>query len=130
MASSPDAERRRDRRLELAFPIRFTGRTPAGSPIEGQGLTVDISTSGVRFETTSAPALDPRSDLTFQIAIPQASDSPVFLSGGATVVRCDRLEAGARHLTGAHWGLAVRFHQRPDVSLPVLEDFRPSAPGC
>jgi hypothetical protein len=126
LRSSSDHERRRHRRLTLAFPIRYSGRAPAGSSFQGQGLTVDISSGGVRFETDSPEAVAPHTEVVLYITIPrhpESGESPVFLSGKATVVRCDAIDATSRRHTGAHWRLAARFHKHPDISLPIMEDF-------
>ena len=131
MGTASEHERRRHRRLELAFPVRFSGGAGAGGGpprsggLEGQGLTIDISSGGVRFETDLAEPPAPDSEVALQIAVPrhaEGSDGAVFLSGRATVVRCERLDRASRHHTGARWALAARFRQQPEISIPVMED--------
>jgi hypothetical protein len=124
--SSPQPERRRHRRLELAFPVRFSTRSRSGAKAQGQGLTVDISSGGVRFETDAAEAPQPQTDLAVYITIPRREDdakSSVFLSGTATVVRCEPADPETRRHTGARWCVAARFEGHPDISLPFVEDF-------
>ena len=126
LRSSADHDRRRYRRLSLAFPVRFSGRTLQGSPVHGHGLTVDISTGGLRFETDVPGSVPPQTEIALQITIPrqfESGENSVFLSGSATVVRCEPVDARSRRHTGAHWSLAARFHRHPEVSLPIMEDF-------
>jgi len=107
--------------------VRFSGRTASGASVQGQGLTVDISSGGLRLETDLAEKVVPRTELALYITIPrhpESGESSVFLSGRATVVRCEPLDAHSRHHTGARWALAARFHKHPDISLPILEDFK------
>jgi hypothetical protein len=127
------AERRRHRRLALAFPVRFSGRSARGSTVHAQGLTVDISPGGVRFEAQISEPVAAQTEIALHIAIHrhgESSDSPMFLSGRATVLRCEPVGAGSRQHTGARWALAARFHKHPDVGLPVIEDFSPGAGAC
>jgi hypothetical protein len=94
--------------------------------VQGQGFTVDISSGGVRFETDVAAPPPPQTDVALYITIPRQADSPksaVFLSGSATVLRCERLDADSRHHTGARWAVAARFETHPDISLPIVEGF-------
>ncbi len=128
--ASPDppggADRRRHRRLELAFPIRFSSRRSSGASSQGQGYTVDISSGGVRFETDVAEPPVPQTDVAVYITIPRRAErakSSVFLSGSATVLRCERVDPESRHHTGARWCIAARFEAHPDISLPIAEEF-------
>ena len=126
MRSGGELERRRYRRLSLAFPVRFSGRTAAGGSLQGQGLTVDISSGGLRFETDLAEGVPPRTELALYITIPrhpESGETSVFLSGRATVVRCEPIDPSSRRHTGARWSLAARFDKHPDISLPIIEDF-------
>lgn len=126
MNASEPHERRRHRRLELAFPIRFSTRAPGGRSIQGQGFTVDISSGGVRFETDMGEPPPPQTDVAVYITIPRHDDSPksaVFLSGSATVLRCERLGPESRRHTGSRWAVAARFETHPDISLPIVEEF-------
>jgi hypothetical protein len=126
VSESTPRERRRHRRLDLAFPIRFSSRTPAGTSVQGQGFTVDISSGGVRFETDLAEPPEPDTDLAVYVTIPRHGEnakSSVFLSGSATVLRCERLDAASRRHTSARWAVAARFQAHPDISLPIVEDF-------
>ena len=119
-------DRRRHRRLELALPIRFSSRTPAGASAHGQGFTVDISSGGVCFETDMAEPPQPQTGVAVYVTIPRHADSPksaVFLSGNARVLRCTRLDLESRHHTGARWSVAARFEAHPDISLPIVEGF-------
>ena len=130
MNTRPTHERRRHRRLELAFPIRFSSRTPGGASAHGQGFTVDISSGGVRFETDLAEPPRPQTAVAVYITVPRHGDnakSAVFISGSATVLRCARLDPEHRHHTGARWSLAARFESHPDISLPIVEGFGPGA---
>jgi len=105
--------------------VRFTTAGGAGA-LQGQGLTVDISPGGVRFETDLERALEPESELRLQVAIPREREvgkEPVFISAGATVLRCEPLGPATRHHTGARWAVAARFHKQPEISLPLAEEF-------
>jgi hypothetical protein len=116
-------ERRRHRRLPLALPIRFSSRSGAGTSLHGQGLTTDISSGGVRFETGLAQPPAPQTEIAVYITVPRHAEnreSSVFLSGRATVVRCESVDPATRHHTGARWSLAARFDAQPDISLPIL----------
>ena len=126
MGTDEQGERRKHRRLNLAFPIRFSSRTPAGTSLHGQGMTLDISSGGVRFETDLAQPPSPQSRVTVYINIPRHTETPessVFLSGRATILRCMPVDAATRHHTGAHWSVAARFDAHPDISLPIPENF-------
>ena len=128
MSTGTHPERRRHRRLGLALPIRFSGRTLAGTGFHGQGLTADISSGGVCFESDLAEPPQPHTDVAVYITIPRHADSPrtaVFLSGNARVLRCGRLDPATRRHTGARWLVAARFDTHPDISLPIVEDFSP-----
>ncbi|MFP4058748.1 MAG: PilZ domain-containing protein [Candidatus Brocadiia bacterium] len=131
MSTGQPQERRRHRRLELAFPIRFSAAGPPGRGIQGRGLTRDVSAGGLRFETDLAHPPPRHSEITVHITIPaqvEKPDSPVFLSGRATVLRCRPLVPGSRRHTGARWSVAARFETHPDISLPTLDEF-PLGPG-
>jgi len=111
--------------LRLALPVRFTA-TAVGGALQGQGLTVDISPGGVRFETDLERAPGPDSEVRLQVAIPrEGATEPVFISAGATVLRCEPLTPASRHHTGARWSVAARFHKQPEISLPLAEEFPP-----
>jgi hypothetical protein len=47
----------------------------------------------------------------------------VFLSGSATVLRCEPVDAESRRHTASRWAVAARFETHPDISLPVVEGF-------
>jgi len=129
----PNHERRRHRRLDLAFPVRFTSRTPSGVGLQGHGLTVDISSGGVRFETDAAEPVPPQAEIAVHITIPrhrESGESAVFVAGRARVVRCQPVELASRHHTGARWCLAACFLAHPEISLPILEDFPLGASGA
>jgi hypothetical protein len=123
-----EQERRRHRRLPAAFPVRFTGRTPAGTAVLGRGLTLDVSSGGLRFETDAAEPPVPQTEVALHILVPRSPESGetrVFVSARATVVRCEPVDAASRRHTGARWSLAARFSDPPGISLPVPEDFVP-----
>ena len=126
MSTAEPSERRKHRRLSLAFPIRFSTRSAGGANLHGQGMTLDISPGGLSFET-DLPQLPPaRSEISIYITVPRHTDIPesaVFLSGRATILRCSALDAHSRHHTGARWAVAVRFDAHPDISLPISESF-------
>jgi len=108
--------------------VRVSSRSGAGTALQAQGLTRDISPGGVRFETDLPQALAPGSEIAVHITIPPHGDSresSVFISGRATVLRCRPIDAASRRHTGARWSLAARFEAHPDISLPVMEDFTP-----
>src|SRR5215813_5015055 len=74
-------ERRRARRYRVALPVELEGL--------GRGLTRDISTSGVYFETTEA--LVRGAPLTFSLFLEQTDLSgPVWVVCAGEVVRVDR----------------------------------------
>ena len=119
-------ERRKSRRLSLAVPVHFSSRSPAGTTFDGQGVTVDISPSGVRFETDLPHAPAPPTEIAVSITIPcqyTRRNDPVHISGRATVLRNEPVDTSSRHHTGACSSLAVRFHRRFEITLPILEDF-------
>ncbi len=96
--------------------------------MQGQGLTVDISPGGIRFETDLERAVEPESELRLQVAISREREGgkePVFISAGATVLRCEPLGPTTRHHTGARWSVAAYFHKQPEISLPLAEEFPP-----
>ena len=79
-------------------------------------------------ETDLERALEPESELRLQVAIPrerEVGNEPVFISAGATVLRCEPLGPTTRHHTGARWAVAARFHKQPEISLPLAEEFPP-----
>lgn len=128
MEHSSGIERRRHRRLALALPVRFAAQAPGVGTVQSQGLTVDISPGGMRFETELEQAPRPESELRVQVAIPREREGgmePVFISAGATVLRCEPLGPTTRHHTGARWSVAARFHKQPEISLPLAEEFPP-----
>jgi len=130
LSTGTQPEQRRHRRLDLALPIRFSGRTATGAGYHGQGLTADISSGGVRFETDLAEPPPTSADVAIHITIPRHGDSAksaVFLSGNARVLRCAPVDATTRRHTGARWLVAARFDAHPDISLPIVEDFAPGA---
>ncbi len=120
------SERRKHRRLQLAFPIRFSARSAGGANLHGQGMTLDISSGGLYFETDLAHLPPARSEISVSLTVPRPTDlgeSAVFLSGRATILRTCALDSRSRHHTGARWAVAVRFEAHPDISLPSSESF-------
>jgi len=112
--------------LNLALPVRFTAPAAGAGVLQGQGLTVDISPGGIRFETDLEDGPRPESEVRLQVAISrEGAAEPVFISGGATVLRCEPLTPESRHHTGARWSVAARFHKQPEISLPLAEEFPP-----
>jgi len=112
--------------LNLALPVRFSAAGAGAGTLQGQGLTVDISPGGVRFETDREQGPRPHSEVRLQVAIPrEGAAQPVFISAGATVLRCEPLTPASRHHTGARWSVAARFHRQPEISLPLADEFPP-----
>ena len=96
--------------------------------MHGQGVTVDISSGGVCFETDLADPPGAQSDVAIYITVPRHADNAkgaVFISGNATVVRCERVDATTRRHTASRWAVAARFETHPDISLPIVEEFPP-----
>jgi hypothetical protein len=126
MSAAEQSDRRKHRRLPLAFPLRFSTRSGGGASLHGQGMTLDISSGGVCFETDLVQLPPARSEISVYIAVPRQSDTPesaLFISVRATIVRTIALDATSRHLTGARWAVAARFEMHPDISLPIPEGF-------
>jgi hypothetical protein len=114
-----DEERRRSRRLLLRLTVSYAFPSATGESVSGRGLTHNVCADGVYFEWRheAPPPIGTAGDV--WLAIP---DSALALTGGVEVLRADRLHSpGEDHC----WGVAVRFQQRPQVMLPLLDDLLP-----
>ena len=120
-------ERRRDRRLDLSLPIEFTVSAEAVSPLPRTGLTRNVSSGGVYFETTVRQSVLADAPIKVRIAIPRTDDestSSLSLQGEARVVRVDHLRTDTTDGAESRevWGVAVVFCERPNVRLFSLND--------
>ena len=123
-AGRASTDRRRTQRLALELPVRYCARAPNGARRQGQGITVDVSTGGLRFETAADDAPEPPCRIAVHVTIPgrgEGARGSVCVSGQAIVLRRVALDAATGHHTGARAAIAVRFDEHPAISLPVLE---------
>lgn len=123
-------ERRRDKRLELTLPVKFSTGAE-GSLSLRDGMTRNVSTGGVFFETPLGQ-FAPADAVSLRIGIParQHEDQVNLTLVGTGVVR--RVEPlDPLHILGA-WsetqrkqgvcGIALEFDQRPTVWLRSIEE--------
>jgi len=128
--ASPEAERRRDKRLELRLPVKFAPK-PDNSLSLVNGVTRNVSSGGVYFE---APAgqVGPSSSLWVRIGVRARQDEVkpnLTLVGTGTVCRVEKL--GPNQIDGT-WpesqldvgicGIALQFEHRPTIQLHSLEE--------
>jgi hypothetical protein len=117
-----ESERRADQRLALELPVEFYPAQEAdddGRP--ARGLTRNVSSSGVYFETTET--MDDAQVIHVRLVIPQQDESSggtaLTLKGLAKVVRVESRRRWSGD-DGRIWGVAAQFNQRPNVGLLEL----------
>ncbi|MFO7899720.1 MAG: PilZ domain-containing protein [Planctomycetota bacterium] len=129
---SPERDRRRDKRLELTLPVRFSGKAEEGLT-QLTGVTWNVSSGGVFFE---APAGHVQTGDVIWVRISVRSgdeehdSSDLTLVGTGLVRRVEPLEPNRlrsawpdRAVPGGVCGVALQFRQRPTVQLHSLESF-------
>ncbi len=126
--SSSERERRRDKRLQLALPVRFSNQG-ADSLSQIPGMTRNVSSGGVYFE---APRGHVESGdvvwLRIGVQSRDAEDdfSELTLVGSGVVRRVEPLssdEYPEEINPGGLSGIALQFQQRPTIRLRSLERF-------
>ena len=120
MAQPVGNDQRRERRapLEASIKLRRMGMDGLG-PTE-EALTLNISLSGVYFETSQGSAYSPSDVVMASIAIPseQQREFPFSrLAGRSRVVRIDELLEGKRQgeRSGKRQGVALKFSENLTV---------------
>ena len=111
-------ERRKDRRLSLNLPVEFTLAQAHGAAVIRPGLTHNVSSGGVYFETNMAKALAADSTISIKLAIPQRdenSSSMLSLLGNAVVRRVDALADDPGE--AVRCGIAAQFSKKPNVQV-------------
>jgi hypothetical protein len=110
--SSPmQAERRRNRRLEISLPVAFSTGDD-GLPAADTTTTKNVSTGGV-YLTTDQPALAPGRVLNMELTIPPGQGHFPYegrVTGTGVVVRVEDLPNAPRQ-----WGVAVEFRDLPKL---------------
>lgn len=107
----PPADRRRDRRIQMALPMHARKIESDAPGHFREGVTKNISLAGVYFTTSAWPTIDQHESLMVSVAVPRerAREFPFSrLAGRGRVVRVEGLtnapESGPRH-----YGVAVEF---------------------
>jgi phosphoribosyl 1,2-cyclic phosphodiesterase len=108
----PAQNRRRHRRLQMEFPIRVQWREASGERLETEGVTRDLSKSGVYFFSPRElrPAEPIELDLLMPEEIPQAVAAAVHYR--ADFVRSERINGGLGVYPHT-LGVAARFLNGP-----------------
>ncbi len=126
--SSPERERRRDKRLQLALPVRFSNQGE-DSLSQILGMTRNVSSGGVYFEAPRGH-VEAGDVVWLRIGV-QSRDaeddfSELTLVGSGVVRRVEPLSSGEYPEEVAPEGIsgvALQFQQRPTIRLRSLERF-------
>lgn len=84
-----DLERRYARRYQLANPVDFWWLVPNGTVQASHGMTLDVSSSGVKIVAKKCPPEGARIQATIHIERENDSDIPLELHGEGIVVRTE-----------------------------------------
>ena len=102
----------------MALPVCFLTRSAAGASLPSEGMTLDVSPGGLRFDVDLHQPPPLHSEIaacTFVPPHPRVPESSVFLSGRATILRCTPIWSRC----GFPGDLAGRITGgRPDAVLP------------
>ena len=126
-------ERRRDRRLELAFPIEYSSAEPSATLFRA-ALTRNVSSGGVYFITDTEPHLSIGASVRIRMAVPQRHDTggpPLALHGEGRILRIERLapRQGQPAASQPRWGIAVAFSAKPTVRTSGVIEYLMSEAG-
>jgi len=123
------ADKRRDKRLELRLPVKFS-MEPEEHLTLLDGMTHNVSSGGVYFEAPAAQVA-PDHSVWVRIGVPAAKegDQPNLTLVGSGVVR--RVETLDTDRVMGDWaqtqkaqginGIALQFQQRPTIQLKSIE---------
>lgn len=111
----PAQNRRRQRRLQMEFPVRVKWREAGGQEHETEGTTRDLSKTGIYFIAPQEPHPTEPMDLDLRLPeeIPHRGDTPIHYV--ADLIRSEKLN-GRHGLHIALVGVAARFVGIPEDS--------------
>jgi len=127
--ASRGADKRRDKRLELTLPVKFSVK-PEDDLAALDGVTHNVSSGGLYFEAP-AEQVTPTDPLWVRLGVParQGEDKPnLTLVGSGIVRRVEQLHPDRVvgswpevHLQQGIYGIALQFQQRPTIQLQSFE---------
>ncbi len=112
-----DLELRHSKRYQLAAPVNFWWLSPDGSIRASQGMTRDISSSGVLVVTSDCPPSGTRIQMTVLLPRRDGSGHGMELHGEGTVIRLEESANPRQQKRRSEFAASVHFYPEiPDDS--------------